>query len=424
MPDGAQGTDSLLCGNSGSSGGSADNLTAVGVDVTYSGDSVTLVGSNAIAQSSGFFVGSSGYTRPSDPGATGVGAYAFVSGLGSVAIGDQATVGVVDFSSGYSLTSGVNGGTAVGSSSLVTGNGGTAIGFRSQSNGVGSTAVGAASNADAASATAVGFFARALGDGSTSLGTFAVANDLGGLAIGAAAFASMTGSSPFGAPTVPGANLIGAMAVGTVSQALGGDSTALGNYAVIGNYNDPTVVNGATAIGAASHVTAANATTIGARSTASAANSVALGYGSVANQANTVSVGTVGGERRVVNVAAGTAPTDAVNVSQLNAATTNFNAGLATQQGEIDNLYSMERRDRRDIKQGVAAAVAIANAPLPSGPGKVSYAFNGASFRGEFAVGGSINYRLNTEAPVAFGFGVSHGGGKNTAVRVGIAGEF
>src|SRR5690606_3099813 len=55
----------------------------------------------------------------------------------------------------------------------------------------------------------------------------------------------------------------------------------------------------------------------GYQSNASAANSVALGANSVADQENTVSVGAAGAERRVVNVAAGTADTDAANVGQM-----------------------------------------------------------------------------------------------------------
>jgi hypothetical protein len=50
-----------------------------------------------------------------------------------------------------------------------------------------------------------------------------------------------------------------------------------------------------------------------------AAGAVAIGQGSVANQANTVSVGSVGNERRVTNVAAGTAASDAANVGQVQA---------------------------------------------------------------------------------------------------------
>ena len=431
VPLAAQGDRTLVCGANVTAAGPANDLATLGEDIAFSGDSVTAVGAVSIADSNFGVGGFANYERPESGGATAIGAYSIANGEGSVAIGDQATVGNIDFSlASYLPIEAVRGGTAVGSASSVTGNLGTAIGFVSQSNGFGSTAVGAGSNADANSATAVGLAAQALGDGSTSLGSFAIAKGDGGLAIGAAAFASVTGGTSY-FPIVPAANLIGAMAVGTLSQAFGGDSTALGNYALIGNYNDSTVFNGATAIGAASRVGAVNATTIGARSTATAANSVAIGYGSVANQANTVSVGTVGGERRVVNVAAGVGATDAVNVSQLNAAT----AGIATSiaainssilglQGDVATLYDLRRQDRKDMRQGIASAVAIADAPMPSTAGGVSYAVNGATFRGEYAVGGSLAYRLNTGTPTVVNVGFSYAGNNNNSARVGIAGEF
>src|SRR5699024_61334 len=66
---------------------------------------------------------------------------------------------------------------------------------------------------------------------------------------------------------------------------------------------------------------ASNAVAVGADSHATAGNAVALGAGSVADEANTVSVGNAKQQRRVTNVAAGTAGTDAVNVDQLDSAT-------------------------------------------------------------------------------------------------------
>jgi autotransporter adhesin len=66
-----------------------------------------------------------------------------------------------------------------------------------------------------------------------------------------------------------------------------------------------------------SSATGADSVAIGGAASASAANSVALGANSVANRPNTVSVGATGAERQITNVAAGTADTDAVNVSQL-----------------------------------------------------------------------------------------------------------
>ena len=93
-------------------------------------------------------------------------------------------------------------------------------------------------------------------------------------------------------------------------------------------------------------------------------------------------------------------------------------------QGDIDTLFGLRDEDRKDMKQGIAGAIAMANAPIPSTPGGVSYAVNGAMFRGEYAVGGSVSYRLNTENPTAISVGFSYAGNKNNGVRVGVAGEF
>ena len=193
------------------------------------------------------------------------------------------------------------------------------------------------------------------------------------------------------------------------------------------------------------------------------------------------------GGNRVRNVGAGVAATDAVNVGQLNAATAGISADVTaletttaihttqiadiqavnttqsnqisavqavnttqsnqisaiqavntTQSGQIsaleaaslsmaesiDTLFDLRTSDRRDMKQGIASAIAIAPAPMPSAPGKVSYAFNGATFRGEYAAGGSLMYRLPGDTPVAVNVGFSYAGNKNNGVRVGVAGEF
>ena len=68
--------------------------------------------------------------------------------------------------------------------------------------------------------------------------------------------------------------------------------------------------------------------------------------------------------------------------------------------------------------------IAIANAPMPSAPGRISYAVNGATFRGEYALGGSLTYRLPGDTPFAVNVGFSYAGNKNNGVRVGVAGEF
>jgi autotransporter adhesin len=119
------------------------------------------------------------------------------------------------------------------------------------------------------------------------------------------------------------------VAVGDGSMATDGRDTAIGKNATIGADGSTAVGSNATidatatnavAIGADTHVSAPSATAVGQGASASGANSVALGAGSVAADANTVSVGSGALQRRVTNVAAGTTPTDAANVGQVDQA--------------------------------------------------------------------------------------------------------
>jgi hypothetical protein len=57
---------------------------------------------------------------------------------------------------------------------------------------------------------------------------------------------------------------------------------------------------------------------------------------------------------------------------------------------------------------------------MPSKAGGVSYSLNGATFRGEQAVAGSLKYRLPTAPPMAIGVGFSYGG---NPARVGISAQ-
>ena len=66
----------------------------------------------------------------------------------------------------------------------------------------------------------------------------------------------------------------------------------------------------------------------------------------------------------------------------------------------------------------------MGSASMPSAPGRTSYVLNGTKYRGEHALGGSVMYRLNTNNPFAITGGFSYGGKKNSAVKLGVAGEF
>ena len=90
------------------------------------------------------------------------------------------------------------------------------------------------------------------------------------------------------------------------------NSTAIGN-----NSHVAASANDAVAIGADSSVDAEGGTALGQGATVVAEGAVAIGQGVLADEANTVSVGAADNRRRVTNVAAGIAATDAANLGQL-----------------------------------------------------------------------------------------------------------
>ena len=85
-----------------------------------------------------------------------------------------------------------------------------------------------------------------------------------------------------------------------------------------------------------------NAVVLGHNAKVTGEGGVALGAGSVADRNNAVSVGSAGANRQIINVAAGTEDTDAVNVSQLKKATANANKGwkLSTEGGAANQVAS------------------------------------------------------------------------------------
>ena len=96
---------------------------------------------------------------------------------------------------------------------------------------------------------------------------------------------------------------------------------------VMGNDNEISDRSNVISLGHENSIKANNAVAIGNGASVSAEGGVALGVGSVADRANAVSVGSTGANRQIINVAAGTEGTDAVNVSQLQKVSDTANAG-------------------------------------------------------------------------------------------------
>lgn len=80
----------------------------------------------------------------------------------------------------------------------------------------------------------------------------------------------------------------------------------------------------------------------------------ASGEGSVADRANAVSVGSTGANRQIINVAAGEADTDAVNVSQLNAVATEAGKHTTLSNGKNTTVESTVKDGQTDYKVNVA----------------------------------------------------------------------
>ncbi|WP_227429590.1 ESPR-type extended signal peptide-containing protein [Psychrobacter sp. I-STPA6b] len=185
------------------------------------------------------------------------------------------------------------------------------------------------------------------------------------------------------------------------SSAQAARSTAIGVQAAVGADATDSL-----AIGSHANVAdnAKSAVAIGHNAKANTENSVALGAGSVADKpvaelqaqsvygsnyaevagvgkdvAGEVSVGAPNATRRVSNVSAGAAPTDAVNVSQLAALDNKVNNSINALGYKVNDV-------EKQANAGISSAMAMASLPQAYLPGKSMISGGIASYNGEGAV--------------------------------------
>ncbi|MFI8033854.1 ESPR-type extended signal peptide-containing protein [Acinetobacter sp. ABJ_C3_5] len=234
------------------------------------------------------------------------------------------------------LTAGDGYNTALGiGNEISSGNSSTAVGVNNRATGNTAIAMGRGTWADADYSIAQGNTAT-VASGATSaiaMGHSATAKGVRGIAIGSSTSTAVN-YDPATAANADGADSV---AVGTGAKATGNQTTAIGRQAAAAGANAAAYGNEAKATGASSvamgdkaQAQAARGTALGANAVATNADDVALGSNSQTSTAtgtayrtgtaapsSVVSVGTAGNERRIQNVSAGAADTDAVNVSQL-----------------------------------------------------------------------------------------------------------
>jgi hypothetical protein len=462
----ASGGNSVALGRQSTADGA--NGVAVGAQARASGaDGSTAVGQTSIA--SGFTstaIGALSVATQSQSTATGH--LSAATGTNSSAFGQLSLAGCpgTGFFNLPCAAGVADNTTAIGQASTATANNATALGQASTANAIGATAVGQGTTASGTNSLALGVGASATNNNASAIGEGATTTRDNQVVIGtktntyttpgitsAASSAAQAGPLEIVTtdangnlaaqaiselPTPCSEPVGGALQCGTNSQATGTQSTALGQNTTASGLGSTAVGFGSVASGAGSTAQGQNSVAsgsqssafgagasasgtgslaLGAGSSATAPNSVALGNGSVASLANTVSVGAPGSERRITNVAAGINPTDAVNVSQLNSLSASLGSQIGGLQSQINNNLTEARR-------GIAAAVATANPPMPSLPGRTTWQLRTGFFEGQTGVGVAFAHRLDTAIPMALMAGYGNGGGIEHTGYVGLMGEF
>jgi autotransporter adhesin len=260
-----------------------------------------------------------------------------------------------------------NGANAIGGNAQATGTNASAFGASASATGDSATAIGSYANASGFSAVAVGHASEASGDGSVAVGQNAQATNANTVAAGINAHA--TGHS---------STAIGATALGAGTAASGNNATALGEIAQASGDNSTAVGQGAQAAGS---------------------NSVALGAGSYATRDDSVEVG----GRQITGVAAGTLPTDAVNLSQMR---------LADQQVLFQsNAYTDRRVGELNLKinraGAAASALGLVAASAAANPSVNKFAIGAASYNGQSAAAVAYQRIFGHRNPIGVTVGAS-----------------
>lgn len=277
--------DAVVIGNV--SGVKADGGTAVGAYAQVEDKYGVAIGGGAGASSSVVAKGEKAVAIGHNAGTDGENAVALGSGARATAENAQA--------------SGTNA-SAAGADSRAEGSGAKAIGERSQANGYQAVAFSQSSVASGDNASAVGVNAVASGTNASTDGLNARSEGTNAVARGENALASGTNASATADNTVATGSNTSASASGSV--ALGAESTA---------------DRAARAPGAAADETATAANgKVYAMPDADAADAAAISA-TVKGDLGAVSVGDAGNTRQIINVAAGSEDSDAVNVAQLKA---------------------------------------------------------------------------------------------------------
>ena len=287
---------------------STDTKIEVGKDAKAKGGDSVAIGNGAEAKAAnGIAIG---YKSLSGDRGWGVAVGGNTQAIGTYSVALGQTAKVLEYE-----------GIAIGHTSLSEGSGAIAIGKSTNAKGTASLAFGNDAKALEEASIAFGQGSNSSGNSSIAVGRGANATGQSSIAIGSQAVADKAYSVVIGANTYKGTTGTGVTGVGQQTQVLGDYAGAFGMGAKAN-------AERATAIGSYANAMAAGSVALGAGSTVRR-EAGAKGYDPLTGKESTltsfawkstkgaVSVGGVGVTRQIINVAAGSEDTDAVNVAQL-----------------------------------------------------------------------------------------------------------
>ncbi|WP_414734327.1 beta strand repeat-containing protein, partial [Bordetella pseudohinzii] len=295
-------------------------------------------------------------------GVTAIGGGALVNANGTVRYVTVVGAGAVGGNGTGTATAPVFGASAFGARARAFANASTALGYNTTANGTGATAIGANATTGADYALAIGVNSQANGANSVALGLTSRTGGNNAVAIGHSANAAQVAAVAIGNATA--ATQARSVAIGANSSVDGVASAVLGNAnavnaanaGVFGNNNTlSATATTSRVIGSNNNIAVSDAFVLGNSAQVNVEGGVAIGSGSVAATAagvagyapqsvsagdaaritatqstqSAVSVGDASTAkfRQINGLAAGTADSDAVNVSQLRAVETVANSG-------------------------------------------------------------------------------------------------
>ena len=369
---------------------------------------------------------------------------------GSFASSTQPTAASTALACGALASASGNYATALGNRSMASGDYASAIGYAAQARGNQSIALGHDAISAGTASVAIGQDSLASGTNSVALGQGSVADVDNTVSVGSTGgerrimhvadaqdpydavnkhmlddvAANVSDAQHYFKANGKSDGTDDAQATGTTAVAAGADSQALGNGSVAVGNSTFAFGENAVAVGNDSFALTQNSVALGAGARAAANNSVALGAGSVVVRDNAVSVGADRNERQIVNVAAGEAATDAVNVAQLDEVSQSvsdaqhyFKAN-GKNDGTDDAIATGDLALAAGVNSQAAGIAATAVGAGSSAAGTASTAIGGASqANGEFSTAVGSGAVSQGDSSVATGHAALAQG--NNAIAVG-----